>query len=137
MSFALDPKLAADTLVIGDLSLSRALLMNDARYPWIVLVPRRAGLSEITDLDAAERAQWMEELALAVQILRALPEVEKVNLGALGNIVRQLHGHVVGRRAGDVAWPGPVWGAGPALAYAPIQLEIRLNRLRNSFGLTS
>lgn len=136
MSFALDPKLAADTRVIGDLSLSRALLMNDARCPWIVLVPRRAGLSEITDLDAAERAQWMEELALAAQILRALPEVEKINLGALGNIVRQLHGHVVGRRAGDFAWPGPVWGAGQALAYPPIQLALRLNWLRNGFGLT-
>ncbi len=135
MSFALDPKLAADTLEIGDLILSRALLMNDARYPWIILVPRRAGLSEITDLDAAERAQWMEELAKAAQILRALPEVEKINLGVLGNIVRQLHGHVVGRRAGDFAWPGPVWGAGSALAYDPIQLESRLEWLRNRFCL--
>lgn len=97
---------------------------------------QRRQISEITDLDAAERAQWMEELALAAQILRALPEVEKINLGALGNIVRQLHGHVVGRRAGDFAWPGPVWGAGQALAYPPIQLELRLNWLRNGFGLT-
>ena len=136
MSFALDPRLAADTREIGDLKLSRALLMNDARYPWIILVPRRAGLSEITDLDAAERAQWMEELAKTAQILRALPEVEKINLGALGNTVRQLHGHVVGRRAGDFAWPGPVWGSGPALAYDPIQLEVRLDWMRNRFGLT-
>lgn len=136
MSFALDPRLSADTREIGDLALSRALLMNDARYPWIILVPRRAGLTEITDLDAAGRAVWMEEMARAAQILRALPEVEKINLGALGNVVRQLHGHVVGRRAGDAAWPGPVWGAGPALAYDAAQLEDRLGWLRNSFGLT-
>jgi diadenosine tetraphosphate (Ap4A) HIT family hydrolase len=135
VSFALDPRLAADTWEIGDLALSRALLMNDARYPWIILVPRRAGLVEITQLTAAERAQWMEEIAQAAQILRALPEVEKINFGALGNIVQQLHGHVVGRRATDAAWPGPVWGSGPALAYDPTQLEIRLGWFRTGFGL--
>ena len=136
MSFALDPRLAADTREIGDLPLSRALLMNDARYPWIILVPRRAGLIEIADLDRTERAQWVEEMTETAQILRALPEVEKINLGALGNIVRQLHGHVVGRRAGDSAWPGPVWGSGPALAYETTQLANRLDWLKNRFGLT-
>ena len=135
MSFTLDPRLAADTLDIGDLPLSRALLMNDARYPWIILVPRRAGLVEITDLGGPERSQWMEEMAQAALILRALPEVEKINFGALGNIVRQLHGHVVGRRATDATWPGPVWGSGPALAYDPTQLEIRLSWFRSGFGL--
>jgi diadenosine tetraphosphate (Ap4A) HIT family hydrolase len=136
VSFTLDPRLAADTAEIGDLSLSRALLMNDARYPWIVLVPRRAGLVEVTQLTAAERAQWMEEIARAAQILRALPEVEKINFGALGNIVRQLHGHVVGRRATDAAWPGPVWGSGPALAYEPAQLKRQLAEFKSGFGLT-
>ena len=125
MSFALDPRLAGDTRVVGDLALSRVLLMNDARFPWIVLVPRRAGLVEIVDLEAAERATLMEEAVLVSGALRAWPGVEKINLGALGNIVRQLHMHVVGRGAGDAAWPGPVWGSGSAVAYEARELEAR------------
>ncbi len=119
MSFALDPRLAADTLAVGDLALSRALLMNDSRYPWLILVPRREALREIVDLDAAQRATLIEEIAAASRFVQSLPGVEKINVGALGDIVAQLHVHVVGRAVGDPAWPGPVWGFGSAERYAP------------------
>ena len=129
MSFALDPGLVADTALIGDLPLSRALLMNDARFPWVILVPRRAGLVEIGDLDAAERAALMEEMTRVAGVLGSWPEVEKINFGALGNIVAQLHAHVIGRRRGDAAWPGPAWGAGAAVPYEPAALRARLSQL--------
>jgi diadenosine tetraphosphate (Ap4A) HIT family hydrolase len=135
VSFLLDARLAADTSPVGDLALSRALLMNDARYPWVILVPRRAGLVEITQLTPQERAQLMEEAALVARALSALPEVEKINVGALGNSVRQLHVHVVGRRAGDAAWPGPVWGHGTAEPYEPAACEARRNGLRVRLAL--
>src|SRR6185437_15105861 len=92
-------------------------LMNDARYPWLILVPRRAEVTEITELTAAERTLLMEEMARAGEVVRALPGVAKLNIGALGNLVPQLHIHVVGRRPGDPAWPGPVWGHSPAVPY--------------------
>jgi diadenosine tetraphosphate (Ap4A) HIT family hydrolase len=107
MSFALDPRLAADTLAIGELGLSRLMLMSDARYPWLILVPRREGLREIVDLDAAARAKLIEEIALVSEFLRALPGVDKLNVGALGNVVAQLHIHVVGRRSEMRRGPGP------------------------------
>ena len=135
MSFSLDPRLAADTALIGDLTLSRALLMEDARYPWLILVPRRAGLSEITDLEPEARARLMEEMALAAAAVAALPGVEKINVGALGNVVRQLHVHVVGRRLGDAAWPGPVWGAGVPAPYEAAALEALRLTLRARLGL--
>jgi diadenosine tetraphosphate (Ap4A) HIT family hydrolase len=131
VTFALDPRLAADTIEVGDLSLSRVLLRNDARFSWLILVPRRAGLIEIVDLETSERATLIEEIALAGEALRALPDVAKINIGALGNIVRQLHVHVVARRLGDAAWPGPVWGAGAARRYedgAGAQLVARIRR---------
>ena len=112
MTFALDQRLAADTLPIGNLALSRALLMNDRRYPWLILVPRRVGVSEIADLTAEDRAVLIEEIAAASGFLCALPHVDKLNVGALGNIVAQLHVHVIGRAVGDPAWPGPAWGVG-------------------------
>ncbi len=114
MSFALDARLAQDTDFICDLPLCRVLLMNDVRWPWLILVPRRAGLVEITDLDARERATLVEETARAADWLKAYAKADKTNVGALGNIVRQLHVHVVARRAGD---PGPVWGFGAAIPY--------------------
>ncbi len=117
MTFALDPRLAADTIEIGDLALSRVLLMNDARYLWLILAPRRDNLSEIVDLDGADRTLLMEEIAAASRALIGAPGVDKINVGALGNIVRQLHIHVVARRFNDAAWPGPVWGAGSAQRY--------------------
>jgi diadenosine tetraphosphate (Ap4A) HIT family hydrolase len=125
MSFALDPRLAADTLAVGDLALSRLLLMNDSRYPWLVLVPRGDDWREIVDLDAAQRAALIEEIAAASRFVQSLPGVDKINVGALGNIVGQLHVHVVGRAVGDPAWPGPVWGVGTAQRYD----ESRASRL--------
>jgi diadenosine tetraphosphate (Ap4A) HIT family hydrolase len=117
MTFGLDPRLAADTLPVGDLALCRVLLMKDSRYPWLILVPRRAGLSEIHDLAAGERALLIEEAARAGAGLKSLTGAKKINTGALGNMVAQLHVHVVARFVGDDAWPGPVWGSGQAVPY--------------------
>jgi diadenosine tetraphosphate (Ap4A) HIT family hydrolase len=119
MTFPLDPRLAADTFLLGDLALCRVLLMNDSRFPWLILVPRRADLSEIFDLAAPERAVLIEEAARAGEKLKALTGADKINIGALGNVVAQLHVHVVARFAGDAAWPGPVWGAGRASPFPP------------------
>jgi diadenosine tetraphosphate (Ap4A) HIT family hydrolase len=135
MSFVLDPRLAADTLAIGDLPLSRVLLMNDARYPWLILVPRRAALREIVDLAADERATLTEEIAAASAFLRALPGVDKLNLGALGNVVAQLHVHLLGRAVGDPAWPGPVWGHSARLPYEPAAAEAMIDKARSALAL--
>lgn len=117
MSFVLHPRLDADTFFIADWPLCRVLLMNDGRYPWLILVPRRDGMIELTDLSAADRGLLMEEIAHAGEIVRSRPGVTKVNIGALGNLVPQLHVHVLGRHSGDPAWPGPVWGHSSAVPY--------------------
>ncbi len=116
MTFALDPRLAADTLPAGHLPLCEVRLMNDARFPWLVLVPRRAGARELHDLCPADRALLMEE-ATAASAMLAARGAFKVNVGALGNIVAQLHVHVVARMPDDAAWPGPVWGSGTRQPY--------------------
>jgi diadenosine tetraphosphate (Ap4A) HIT family hydrolase len=113
LSFLLDARLAADTAVVGDLPLSRVLLMNDGNYPWLVLVPRENGLVELLDLSPADRARLIEEVALVAEALRRETDCDKLNVGAIGNIVAQLHVHVVARFRGDAAWPKPVWGAVP------------------------
>jgi diadenosine tetraphosphate (Ap4A) HIT family hydrolase len=117
LDFVLDPRLQADTQLVGTLALCEVRLMNDARFAWLVLVPRRADLVEITDLAADEQATLWQEVNRAGAALRATVPCNKLNLGALGNIVRQLHVHVVARCEGDAAWPGPVWGNGKAVAY--------------------
>jgi diadenosine tetraphosphate (Ap4A) HIT family hydrolase len=117
MSFALHPRLEADTHLAADWPLCRVLVMNDARYPWLVLVPRRDGVTEVTALEAADRAQLMDEIARAGRLVQNFPGVTKLNIGALGNLVPQLHVHVVGRHQGDPAWPGPVWGHSSAVPY--------------------
>ncbi len=115
--FALDPRLQADTAPIGDLELSTVLLMDDSRFPWLILVPRRPGASEITDLAEADALLLMAELRLAVDVMLRLAKPDKVNVAALGNVVAQLHVHVVGRFLSDPVWPGPVWGHGARLPY--------------------
>ena len=129
MSFDLHPRLAADTHFVCDWELSRVLLMEDARYFWLILVPRKEALTEITDLSPAERAMLMEEAARAGAIIKA-DGAQKLNLGALGNLVPQLHLHVIGRTAGDPAWPGPVWGHSPAVPYDPAERARRLALVR-------
>ena len=129
-SFHIHPRLDADTTPIADWGLSRVLLMNDARYPWLVLVPRRAGLSEIHDLKHAERMVLIEEVNRASAGLKSLSGAAKINVGALGNLVPQLHVHVVARREGDAAWPGPVWGHGAAAAYEQNIKDALIEKLR-------
>ncbi len=123
MSFTLDPRMAAGSHPLARLELCEARLQDDARFPWIVLIPRRVGIVELSDLDPAAQAQlWAETLAAGAAV-RAIGEalgrpVLKLNHGQLGNVVAQLHVHVVGRRDDDAAWPGPVWGSGTAEAYS-------------------
>ena len=130
--FSLDPRLAADSCAVAMLPLCEVRLMHDARYPWLILVPRQAGLVEISDLAAAEQTRLWQEVNQASTALRAVAPCHKLNLGALGNIVRQLHVHVIARRIGDAAWPGPVWGHGAALAYADAELAARRDALRQA-----
>lgn len=118
MTFALLPRLTADTHVAADWPLCRVLVMNDTRYPWLVLVPRREGVTEITALEPSDRGRLMDEITRAGRLVQNVPVVTKLNIGALGNLVPQLHVHVVGRHQGDPAWPGPVWGHGSAVPYA-------------------
>lgn len=108
--FGLDPRLAQDTMPIGDWPLCRLLLMNNASCPWLILVPRRPGLVEITDLDAPDRALLMAEVAAAADALKRHAGADKMNVAALGNQVAQLHVHVIARFRHDPAWPNPVWG---------------------------
>lgn len=132
--FTLDPRLQADTLPVARLELCDVLLMNDARYAWLVLVPRRAGLVEIADLDAQDQATLWQEVKRASAALRATAPCDKLNLGALGNIVRQLHVHVIARREGDDAWPRPAWGHGQPQPYAATDLSARLDAVRQALG---
>jgi diadenosine tetraphosphate (Ap4A) HIT family hydrolase len=136
MSFALHPRLAEDTDFVGDLPLCRVLLMNDCRWPWLILVPRRASLVELSDLDAAGRALLIEETARAAQWLKTYAKADKINVGALGNVVPQLHVHVVARRAGDSAWPGPVWGFGAPVPYQRGASEDLIVGLRSALRLS-
>lgn len=117
--FPIDPRLAADSVLVADGPLSQLRLMDDARFPWLVLVPRIEGAEEWLDLDGGAQRQLLAELNLAGRLLRSLGPVHKLNIGALGNVVRQLHVHVVARSEADAAWPGPVWGSGPRVPYAP------------------
>ena len=119
MDFELDPRLAGDTVPLLELPLSSARLMDDARFPWIVLVPRRGGAREIHALPWDDQLQLLREMDAAALALDAVAAPDKINVGALGNVVAQLHVHVVARFRGDAAWPGPVWGSGAARPYAP------------------
>jgi len=121
--FELHSRLAADTAFVADWKLCRVLLMNDARYPWLILVPRRNDVTEIFELAPEDREMLMAEIALASERLKHFTHAAKINVGALGNLVPQLHTHIVARNPGDAAWPGPVWGHGRAEPYSASALE--------------
>jgi diadenosine tetraphosphate (Ap4A) HIT family hydrolase len=127
--FVLDPVFEREFHPLGDLPLSRVLLMDDARYTWLTLVPRRAGIVEIIDLAPADRQQAFEETMLVSEVIRSVAAPDKLNVGALGNMVRQLHIHIIARFASDPAWPGPVWGHSPRVPYPPHQAGIIIDRL--------
>jgi diadenosine tetraphosphate (Ap4A) HIT family hydrolase len=131
MPWTLHPQLEADTSAVGDLPLSRLLLANDSNYPWLLLVPRRAGASDIIDLPDGEQITLATEIARASRALKAATPCDKLNVAALGNVVPQLHVHVIARRRGDPAWPKPVWGAVPARDYDPAERERLVGALRD------
>jgi diadenosine tetraphosphate (Ap4A) HIT family hydrolase len=134
-AWTLDPRLAQDSISLGDMPLSRVLLMNDANYPWLILVPRRANLVELIDLDDSGQATLMIEIARAARALKDVTPCDKLNVAALGNTVRQLHVHVIARRSGDPAGAAPVWGAAPARPYASAERERLAAALRGALGL--
>jgi diadenosine tetraphosphate (Ap4A) HIT family hydrolase len=138
--FSLDPAFVATAAGLGELGLCHARLQLDARYPWIVLIPRLAGARELEDLSVADRARLIEETVLAGAAVRAVAEVlglavDKLNVGALGNVTPQLHVHVLGRRIGDPAWPGPVWGQSPGETYEAEVLERVVAAAKAALGL--
>jgi diadenosine tetraphosphate (Ap4A) HIT family hydrolase len=131
----LHPTLARDTVEVARLSLCRTLLMKDRRFPWLILVPEREEIREIHELPPEDRRQLVEEIALAGEVLERIFRPAKLNVGALGNIVPQLHVHVVARFENDPAWPGPVWGSGPAVPYMDEELAEIRDRLASEFAM--
>jgi diadenosine tetraphosphate (Ap4A) HIT family hydrolase len=135
-AWLLHPQLQDDTTPVGDLALSRLLAIDDAVYPWLVLVPRRSGIVEITDL-GADAARLMDEIATVSRVLKAVTGCDKLNIAAIGNIVPQLHVHIVARRLDDPLWPKPVWGlrtpcAGDPEAFARFVAAVRDNAVSSA-----
>ncbi len=128
--FALDPKLEADTVEIMRYDLCRVLMMKDANYPWVILVPARANMIEIHELDEDDQRQLMREITATSKRLKAGFEATKINVGALGNIVSQLHVHIIARFDGDPAWPDPVWGKFAPSPYPEGDLDVWVEGLR-------
>ena len=132
--FTLDPRLEADSLPVAALGLSDLRLMRDARFPWLILVPRREGAAEIIDLGDADRAALLDEVGAVSRALKAITACDKLNVAALGNMVRQLHVHVIARFTTDTAWPNPVWGSGNAVAYDAAERDRLIARLRSALA---
>tara|TARA_R110002094_G_scaffold135086_2_gene127025 strand:+ start:340 stop:747 length:408 start_codon:yes stop_codon:yes gene_type:complete len=131
--FQLHPQLSKDTYPLRAMPLCRLLLMNDARYPWIILVPEKPDLVEITDLGEEDYLSLMKEVRRATKVMKQLFQVDKMNVAMLGNMVPQLHVHIIGRYKDDPAWPGPVWGVGDAVPYEPGDADAHIRGIRNAF----
>ena len=134
-TWTLHPQLDRDTASIGDLPLSRVLIINDANYPWLLLVPRRANIIELIDLDDVAQAQLLTEVTRVARALRAVTNCDKLNIAALGNVVPQLHVHVIARFRSDAAWPKPVWGVTPPRPYDREELHSFGQPLRKKIWL--
>jgi diadenosine tetraphosphate (Ap4A) HIT family hydrolase len=135
-TWALHAQLEADTVTIGDLPLSRVLIIKDANYPWLLLVPRRPDIVEIIDLDEVAQAQLMVEIARVARALKEVTRCDKLNIAALGNAVPQLHVHIIGRRKTDAAWPKPVWGQVPPLSHDAAELEKFTQTIRKQIWIS-
>lgn len=134
-AFALDARLAADCHVVGELELSRVLLMDDARFPWLILVPRQAGLRELVELAREQQHALLDEINRVAHVLHAMTNPDKMNIATLGNVVSQLHVHVIARHVGDAAWPRPVWGVGERSPYTDSESVRVLGLLRTGLAL--
>jgi diadenosine tetraphosphate (Ap4A) HIT family hydrolase len=132
--FALHDRLAADTIEITRWPLSLVLLMNDRQWPWLILVPRRPAIREIHELTEADQSALMTEIMRASRTLTQLVQPHKINIAALGNVVPQLHVHVIARFTDDPAWPKPVWGALPTKPYSAVELQQRLTSLQHALA---
>jgi diadenosine tetraphosphate (Ap4A) HIT family hydrolase len=128
--WSLHPQLGKDTVMACDLALSRVLAMNDAEFPWLILVPRRTGVSDIIDL-GDEQAILMEELSLISHVLKDETKCDKLNVAAIGNVVPQLHIHVVARRKDDPLWPKPIWGIAPRRALEAAAMKRFVSTIRD------
>ena len=128
----LHAQLAQDTHPVAHLRLSELRLMDDANHPWLILVPRVADAVELVDLDATQQAALLAEINLASHALRAAFKPHKLNVAALGNVVSQLHVHVIARFADDIAWPRPVWGTASAKPYTPEALVAHIQQLQDA-----
>jgi diadenosine tetraphosphate (Ap4A) HIT family hydrolase len=134
--WSLHPRLRDDTVAVGDLALSRVLAMNDADFAWLLLVPRRASLSEIIDL-GSEQAALMDEIAQVSRALKEETRCDKLNVAAIGNIVPQLHIHIVARRKNDLLWPHPVWGKAARRAAGDAAITGFKHAMRRRLGLAA
>lgn len=130
--FELHPRLAEDSVVIGRFTLSLLLLSKDANYPWCILVPQRGDIYEIHHLDEQDQLQLIRESCRLAEVMTSLFDADKMNVAALGNVVRQLHVHHVARFTDDPAWPQPIWGKVPGKAYDPAVFADRVSRLQNA-----
>jgi diadenosine tetraphosphate (Ap4A) HIT family hydrolase len=130
-TFTLDPQLAADTVPVKDLAVSRVLLNDDANYPWMILVPRRLGMVELIDLSDADRATLWSEMELVSRVLKSVTKCHKLNVAQLGNQVAQLHIHIIAREKTDAAWPAPVWGKAPRKAYDATARKVLIDAIRS------
>lgn len=128
--FALDSQLAADSLVVAESELCLLRLLNDSRYRWLLLIPKRANVCEIFELSEADQHQLLRESSAVARALHDQFPCDKINVAAIGNIVRQLHVHHVARTVGDPAWPGPVWGHSPRVSYADVEAAAVVDKLR-------
>jgi diadenosine tetraphosphate (Ap4A) HIT family hydrolase len=135
--FSLHAQLASDCHLLGNLGLSQALLLDDSRYPWVILVPRRAGVREIFELAAGDRHNLLEESCRTGEFMMQAFAGEKLNVAALGNLVPQLHLHHVIRKKDDPAWPGPVWGHSTAVPYPQQLLDERMRILRDGLSIAA
>lgn len=134
-AWSLHQQLTQDTIDIGDLPLCRVLVIKDANYPWLLLVPRREGAVEIIDLDEVSQAQLMTEVSRVARALKEITRCDKLNIAALGNVVPQLHVHIIARRRNDAAWPRPVWGVVPPLAHDATEVQNFISALRRKIWL--
>lgn len=132
--YELHSQLAKDTIQIGQFELCDVLLMNDDRYPWVILVPRRVNVREIHQLSEAEQQRLLQESSFVSQAMTQLFSAQKMNVAALGNIVEQLHLHHVARFTSDFAWPKPVWGIGDAMPYSDVAAKAMLSQLKRVLG---